>query len=88
MLAFAGHEAVAEQYRHALDADSLDEVGVTVDEHVTHVVGMREHPEVAAEGRRVDAECVAVALEFTGENGQRVGLEGDVERRCRERRLV
>ena len=80
MLAFAGHEAVAEQDRHALDADALGEIGVVVDEHVAHVIRMRQHPQVAFERRRMHAERVAVLLEFAHENGERVGLERDVER--------
>ena len=87
VLAFARHEAVAEEDGDALDADALGEVGVVVDQHVAHVIGMRQDPQVAVERGRVSAKRVAVAMEFLHQRGERVGLERDVERRLRARRF-
>ena len=49
MLAFARHEAIAEQDRHPLDADALGEIRVVIDEDVADVIRMRQHPQVAIE---------------------------------------
>ena len=81
VVAFARHEAVAQQDRDALDADALGEVGVVVDEHVADVIRMRQHPEVAVERGRMSAKRVAVLMELAHQRGERVGLERDVERR-------
>ena len=78
--AFAGHEAVPEQDGHALDADALGEIGAAVDEHVAHMVRMRQHPDLALEKGRQDAECVAVQREIAFQNREAVRLETDVER--------
>ena len=85
-VAFAGHQAVAEQDRDALDADALGEIGVMVDEHVADVVRMRQHPDVAVERRRKCAVGIAVLLEQAHQRGERVRLERDVERLRRARR--
>ncbi len=86
LVAFARHDAVAEQDRDALDADALGEVVVAVDEHVPDVVGVRQHPDVARERRRMRAVRVAVPREEVRQRRQRVGLERDVEGRGGERR--
>ena len=48
-VALAGHQAIAQQNRDALDADALGEVGMMVDEHMADMVRMRQHPDVAVE---------------------------------------
>ena len=87
VLAFARHEAVAQEDGHALDADALGEVGVVIHQHVPHVLGVREDPQVAAEGRGVRAKGVAVAREFGHQGREGIGLERDVELRVCARRL-
>jgi hypothetical protein len=79
-VAFVRHEAVAEQDRHAIDADALREIGASVNEDVAHVIRMRQDPEMALQDRRVDAKRVAMQGEVAFQDGQRVRLEADVDR--------